>query len=160
MLRLALIENLRRLSTQLSIDRINQNLAVYWAEQMMEIAEQDTKRLIVVIAGMARSGPPMVSSFVAELARLLQGKGPALALPLTWIEQRLLETGQTSHELVQAEFFKQAADQVSMSNSIGSLRFLGTTDWREVVQSDSNVGQKLRADIGGIYNRIDIITPG
>jgi len=67
----------------------------------------------------------MVSSFVAELTRMLQGKGPSLALPLTWIEQRLSETVQTSNELVQAEFQKQAADQVSMSNSIGSLRFLG-----------------------------------
>ncbi|MCU1221537.1 MAG: putative glycosyltransferase 36, partial [Candidatus Angelobacter sp.] len=34
----------------------------------------------------------MVSSFIAELARRLQGQGPALALPLTWIEQRLSET--------------------------------------------------------------------
>ena len=40
---------------------------------------------------MARSDPPMVSSFVAEFARRLQGQSPALALPLTWIEQRLSE---------------------------------------------------------------------
>jgi cyclic beta-1,2-glucan synthetase len=65
MLRLALIENLRRLSAQISIDRINQNLAVYWADQMIEIADTDPKSLILVIADMARSGPPMVSSFVA-----------------------------------------------------------------------------------------------
>jgi len=158
MLRLALIENLRRLAAQFSIDRINQNLAVYWAEQMIEIAEQDPKSLILVIADMARSEPPMVSSFVAELTRMLQGKGPALALPLTWIEQRLSETGQTSNELVQAEFQKQAADQVSMSNSIGSLRFLGTTDWREFVESTSIVEQTLREDTDGIYSRMDFIT--
>lgn len=158
MLRLALIENLRRLSAQIATDRINQNLAVYWAEQMIEVSEKDPKSLILVIADMARSGPPMVSSFVAELTRLLQGKGPALALPLTWIEQRLAETGQTSHELVQAEFQKQAADQVSVSNSIGSLRTLGTTDWREFVESMSIVEQTLREDIGGIYSTMDFIT--
>ena len=158
MLRLALIENLRRLSAQISIDRINQNLAVYWADQMIEIADTDPKSLILVIADMARSGPPMVSSFVAELTRMLQGKGPALALPLTWIEQRLLETGQTTNELVQAEFQKQAADQVSMSNSIGSLRFLGTTDWREFVESTSIVEQTLRTDIDAIYEKMDFST--
>lgn len=158
MLRLALIENLRRLSTQIAIDRINQNLAVYWAEQMMDVSEKDPKSLILVIADMARSSPPMVSAFVAELTRLLQGKGPALALPLSWIEQRLTETGQTSHELVQAEFQKQAADQVSVSNSIGSLRALGTTDWREFVESMSIVEQILREDIGGIYSTMDFIT--
>jgi len=57
MLRLALIENLRRLSAQISIDRINQNLADYWAEQMTQTAENDPKSLILVIADMARSGP-------------------------------------------------------------------------------------------------------
>ena len=158
MLRLALIENLRRLGAQISIDRINQNLADYWAEQMTLTAEKDPKSLILVIADMARSGPPMVSSFVAELTRMLQGKGPALALPLTWIEQRLSETGQTSNELVQIEFQKQAADQVSMSNSIGSLRFLGTTDWQEFVETSSMAEQILREDIGNIYAGMDFIT--
>ena len=37
----------------------------------------------------------MTSAFVAELARRLQGQSAALALPLTWIEQRLAEIGLT-----------------------------------------------------------------
>jgi len=72
---------------------------------------------------MARSNPPVVGPFVAEISRQLQGQGPALALPLTWIEQRLSEYGQTIKSLVQMESQQQAADQVSMSNSIVSLRF-------------------------------------
>jgi cyclic beta-1,2-glucan glucanotransferase len=158
MLRLALIENLRRLAAQIAMDRIYQNLADYWAGQMTETAEKDPKSLILVIADMARSGPPMVSSFVAELTRRLQGKGPSLALPLNWIEQRLSETGQTSSELVYSEIQKQAADQVSMSNSISSLRFLGTTDWREFVETTSDVEKILREDISGIYTKMDFST--
>jgi cyclic beta-1,2-glucan synthetase len=158
MLRLALIENLRRLSTQIAIDRINRNIADYWAEKMMETAEKDPTSLILVIADMARSGPPMVSSFVAELTRVLQGKGPALALPLTWIEQRLSGTGQSSIDLVHSEIQKQAADQVSMSNSINSLRFLGTMDWREFVESTSVVEKILREDIEGTYENMDFST--
>nr|WP_214460423.1 glucoamylase family protein [Flavihumibacter fluvii] len=158
MLRLALIENLRRLSTQIAYDRINQNLADYWVEQMTSVADKDPKSLILVIADMARSHPPMVSSFVAELTRQLQGKGPALALPLNWIEQRLSETGQTGNELINAEIQKQAADQVSMSNSIGSLRFLGTMDWRDFVESISTVDHILRKDGSGIYGEMDFLT--
>jgi cyclic beta-1,2-glucan synthetase len=158
MLRLALIENLRRLSTQIAFDRINQNLADYWAEQMTSTAEKDPKSLILVIADMARSNPPMVSSFVAELTRQLQGKGPALALPLNWIEQRLSETSQTGNELINVEIQKQAADQVSMSNSIGSLRFLGTMDWREFVESLSVVEHILQKDISGVYASMDFST--
>ena len=156
MLRLALIENLRRLSTKIAFGRINQNIAEYWAEQMIAKAEKDPKNLILVIADMARSNPPMESAFVAELTRMLQGKGPALALPLNWIEQRLSETGQTSNELINGEIQKQATDQVSMSNSIGSLRFLGKVDWREFVESISIVEQILSTD--NTYPQMDFST--
>ncbi|HXB45268.1 MAG TPA: hypothetical protein VNV85_14480, partial [Puia sp.] len=158
MLRLALIENLRRLAAQIAINRINKNMADYWADEMTETAEKDPKSLILVIADMARSGPPLESSFVAELARRLQGKGSTLTLPLTWIEQRLSENGQTTDELVHLENQKQAADQVSMSNSIGSLRFLGTTDWRDFVEATSIVEQTLRKDPAGVYEKMDFHT--
>ena len=111
-----------------------------------------------VIADMARSNPPMASSFVAELTRRLQGQGPALALPLTWIEQRLSESGLTIEQLVRSENQQQAADQVSMSNSIGSLRFLGAMDWREFVETMSIVEQTLGEDPGDVYGKMDFAT--
>ena len=95
MLRLALIENLRRVAAGSPPTAAGRNHADSWADQMIEIAEKDPKNLILVIADMARSNPPMASAFVAEFARRLQGQGPALALPLTWIEQRLAESGLT-----------------------------------------------------------------
>ena len=158
MLRLALIENLRRVGARIAADRADRNRADYWADQMTEIAEKDPKSLILVIADMARSNPPLVSSFVAEFSRRLQGQSPALALPLTWIEQRLSESGLTIEQLVQAENQQQAADQVSLSNSIGSLRFLGAMDWREFVETMSAVEQTLRSDPGGVYGRMDFAT--
>jgi len=74
MLRLALIENLRRVGARIVAGSINRDLAARWAEQMVEIAEKDPKSLILLTADMARSNPPMVSSFVAEFARRLQDR--------------------------------------------------------------------------------------
>ncbi|MEN8758440.1 MAG: cyclic beta 1-2 glucan synthetase, partial [Desulfobacterales bacterium] len=158
MLRLALIENLRRVGTRIIADRTDRSRAEYWVDQMTEIAEKDPKSLILVIADMARSDPLLVSSFVAEFSRRLQGQGPALALPLTWIEQRLSESGLTIDQLVRSENQTQAADQVSMSNSIGSLRFLGAMDWREFVETMSIVEQTLYEDPGDIYGKMDFTT--
>jgi cyclic beta-1,2-glucan synthetase len=158
MLRLALIENLRRVSARIAADRIHLNQAQDWASRMMEIAESDPKSLILVIADMARSNPPMVSPFIAELARRLQGHGPALALPLTWIEQRLAESSQTIEQMVLLESQRQAADQVSVSNTIGSLRFLEAMDWRVFVEEMSFVEDLLRQDPGGAYRAMDFAT--
>ncbi len=158
MLRLALIENLRRVAALIAADRLDRNLADGWADKMTEAAENDPKNLILVIADMARSNPPMVGSFIAELARRLQGQGPALALPLTWIEQRLSESGSMIEQLVRAENQQQAMDQVSISNSIASLRFLDGADWREFVETLSVVEHKLREDPAGVYRKMSFAT--
>jgi cyclic beta-1,2-glucan synthetase len=158
MLRLALIENLRRVAARVAANGINRDLADYWADRMTETAEKDPNSLILVIAEMVRSDPPMVSSFVAEFTRRLQGQSPALALPLTWIEQRLSDSGLTIEQSVHSENRRQAADQVSISNSIGSLRFLGAMDWPEFVERMSPVEQVLREDPSGVYGRMDFAT--
>jgi hypothetical protein len=114
MLRLALIENLRRVAARIGASTAERDLADRWADQMLETAGHDPKSLVLVTADMARSQPPMVSSFVAELARRLQGQSAALALPLTWIEQRLGESGFSIEQLVQEQAREQAAAQVSI----------------------------------------------
>src|SRR6266566_3886169 len=116
MLRLALIENLRRVAGHIVASCIDRDLAGTWADRMTEIAESDPKSVVLVIADMARSDLPMSFPFVAELTRRLRGQGPALALPLSWIEQRLAESGTTIEKVVQAESRQQAANQVSISN--------------------------------------------
>ncbi len=158
MLRLALIENLRRVAAHLSATRINRNLAHFWADSMLDIAEKNPSDLILQVADMARSAPPMESSFVAELVRRLQGHSPTLTLPLTWLAQRLAASGNSIEQLVQQESQRQAADQVSISNSIGSLRFLTSMDWREFVETMSSVDHILREDPNDTYARMDFAT--
>jgi hypothetical protein len=158
MLRLALIENLRRIAVRVAAGRVDRDLADSWADKMTKIAEKDPKSLVLVIADMARSNPPMSTPFISEFVRRLQGQSPALAFPLTWIEQRLSESNQTIVQLIQYGNQQQAADQVSISNSIGSLRFLTALDWREFVESMSKVEQVLHDDPAEAYVLMDFNT--
>ena len=156
MLRLALIENLRRVAARVATARIDRDHAAYWADKMAAAVKDDPKSLILVTADMARANPPMVSAFVAELAHRLHGL--SLTLPLTWIEQRLSDTNLTIEQMIHAENQKQAGDQVSISNSIGSLRILGATDWRKFVESVSAVEQTLREDPADVYRQMEFAT--
>ncbi len=156
MVRLALIENLRRVAALVAVSDAQRNLADYWAKELSDTAENKPQNLILVLADMARSNPPLERAFVAEFTRQLRGKGPTLAQALNWMEQRLAENGQTSNELVQDENQQQAADQVSVSNSIASLRELSAIDWRLFVEEHSIVEQILRED--AIYPQMDFST--
>ena len=158
MLRLALIENLRRVGGRVIAEKIDRRLAEHWADQLMDVVERDPKNVVLAVADMARSDPPMSSSFVAEFTRRLLGQSSALALPLTWVEHWLSGAGYTIEHLVQMEAQQQAADQVSIGNSIGSLRALSAIDWREFVESMSLVETTLREDPAGVYPGMDFAT--
>jgi cellobiose phosphorylase len=158
MLRLALVENLRRVAVKVAAGRIERDLADSWADQMIETAEKDPKSLILIIADMARTDPPMTTPFVSEFARRLQGLSNVLVSPLTWIEQRLSESGMTIRNLVQYGNQQQAADQLSISNSIGSLRFLESMNWKNFVETMSIVEHLLNNDPAEVYSKMDFTT--
>ncbi|WEN15442.1 glucoamylase family protein [Rhodanobacter sp. AS-Z3] len=158
MLRLALIENLRRVAARVMADWRYRGQAARWADNLVATTERDPNSVVLVVADMARSEPPMNGPFVAEMARRLQGQSPALALPLSWIEQRLAASGQSIEHLVQAEAQQQATNQVTISNSIGSLRTLAAIDWRDFTEQSSLVEHSLRNDPAGIYAAMDFAT--
>ena len=155
MLRLTLIENLRRVCATIAIDRVDINLANYWVRQLNEMEEKDPKNLVMIISDMARSEPPMTGAFVSEMNRHLMGRSNALSGALNWIEQHLMETGRTIQEFVNADIQIQAINQVSVSNSIGSLRLLGSIDWRDFVEEHSIVEHTLRNEHAGVYGEMD-----
>jgi cellobiose phosphorylase len=158
MLRLGLIENLQRITTRLTIAREDRDLADLWVDRLQEVAEKNPSRLVVVVADMEESGLPLSSSFVAEFCQRLSRQSPVLHLARSWLEQRLVEQGLSIEELVHQESQNQAADQVSVSHSIASLRFLSAMDWKEFVETLSLVEATLRTDPAAVYSAMDFAT--
>ena len=151
MLRLGLIENLRRVAARVAADRRDRDLAFDWAERMVRVVEQNPTDLILVMADMARANPPLSGAFLAEMTLHLQGQSPHFAFANSWLENRLAEQGLTTAQLILADGQAQAADQVSIGNSINSLRFLSSNDWREFVENHSLVEQVLHDDPAHVY---------
>jgi cyclic beta-1,2-glucan synthetase len=158
MLRLGLIENLQRVTTRLTVAREDRDLADMWVERLRDMAEKNPSQLVVVVADMAKSNLPVSSSFVAEFCQNLSRQSPVLHLARSWLEQRLVEHGLSIEHLVQLESQNQAADQVSVSHSIASLRFLSAMDWKGFVESLSLVEEILRKDPAAVYDKMDFAT--
>ncbi len=158
MLRLGLIENLQRITTRLTSARFDRDLADSWVDRLQDMAEKNPSRLVIVVADMAKSDIPISSSFVAEFCQRLSQQSPVLHLARSWLEQRLAEQGLAIEQLVQQESQSQAADQVSVSHSIASLRFLGALDSKEFVETQSLVDHTLRRDPSAVYSEMDFAT--
>jgi hypothetical protein len=70
----------------------------------------------------------------------------------------MAERGQTVEGVFHLVSQDQAANQVAIGNSIGSLRLLGATDWRKFVEELSVVERALRSEPTGVYPRMDFAT--
>ena len=157
MLRLALIENLRRVAVNISWQRAHRDSALAWAERIEATSDQHESALLV-IAEMIRENPPLSTAFVTQFTQSLQGRGATTTYVLAWLEQRLGDRGQTIEEIIRAESQKQAADQASMANTISSLRLVNAIEWYKFVESHSSTEKIMRNESSKVYPRMDFST--
>lgn len=155
MLRLAVIENLRRVAHRVAARRAQRDLALKWSQRFIEVVQDHPRNLITELADFVREGLPLTKPLVTELVSNLQGQHTALGLVLNWLEQQLAETGQTLEHVQQADSQEQTADQASIANSITTLRSLNSTDWRDFVEQQSVTEAALRRDPVGVYAEMD-----
>ncbi len=170
MLRISLIENLRRVAARVAEGQRDQDAAEHWAERILTAAKRDPKSVVSVLSDMYASMVPptspgqerrplrLSSGFVSEFARRLRGQGPSTASSLEWLGQALADQGAGIDQMAQLESQRQATDQVSIGNSIGSLRFVESHDWSEWVEAQSQVEAALRTDPAEVYEGQTFLT--
>lgn len=158
MLRLALIENLRRVAVKVAASRRERLAAKSWTDKIAAGLGQEPRELIQSLADMTRAVPEPSCSFISELTSRLQNAGAAYNLPLPWLEQCLPDSGRSIEDYVRQESQQQASNQVSLSNCIVSLRTINAIDWRSFVEEASLVDKILRQDPAGVYARMNFTT--
>lgn len=155
MLRVCLVENLRRLALRVRVAHDAGTAADGWANRLLEAAIGDGRALSALLDELEHSGLDEEPVFFVRLFRRLRGQDSALEPVTTYLERRLSERGADLEQLVLTEHQIQAADQVSIANSITSIRFLSALEWREFFEECSAVEHALREDPSGIYPRMD-----
>ncbi|MFN3651926.1 MAG: GH36-type glycosyl hydrolase domain-containing protein [Armatimonadota bacterium] len=159
MLRVGLVENLRRLTEPLEAQRLARAEADAWAEQVIAAAANGASEVAVVLGQLAGSRLRLRDPFVVRLVQRLRGRGAAVQPVLDWLTRHVSgQGGPTIEERVRAQNQLQAADQVSISNTITSFRLLDRIDWASFFEKVSLVEAVLRRDPAGIYTQCDFAT--
>ncbi|HEY3351258.1 MAG TPA: glucoamylase family protein [Thermoanaerobaculia bacterium] len=143
MLKLALLENLRRI-----------------AEALIE--ESDARREADALLARLEAGEPaplppgpLHTAFVTQLRQRMHEADPRVSALHAEVEGVLAGSGTTSEDAVRVEHQRQATDQASTGNSITSLELCSTLDWSRFVERVSMVEQVLRRDPSGVHPRMD-----
>ncbi|MGH9559684.1 MAG: hypothetical protein ACRD30_10625 [Bryobacteraceae bacterium] len=155
LLRLALIEFLARMATEVSRSQQLREAAYLWANRLAGAARQASDEFDRMLASIDSDPAAAEPYFAVSLAEQLQGNEETLAPVQRWIEGR---HGRTAATMVQAEHNREASQRVSTANAFGSLRLLSRLDFAGIFESISLVEAELRRDPSGIYPRSDFAT--
>ncbi len=143
MLKLALIEHLRRLAEEVLEARAGRRAA----DAYFTAFEQ------------AEGPPPALPetfhvAFVDQLLQRMREYGSSAAELRRHLEEHLIAAGTTVEDAVRAGHQRLAMRQLSMGNSINSLRLCASTDWNDLVEEVSLIEAVLSRDPPGTYTRM------
>ncbi len=161
MLRLVVLENLRRLSEQMLWGWDERRRAERFAAEVMEQSKATSEESPSTIKRPALDPPPFANPSdpaVVRLSQLLRDKGLTAAVALSRIEHELDRHGTDLNGVIRREHRRQAANQVSVANCVISLRVLSAIDWNDFFERHNKVEAILREDPSGVYLRQDFAT--
>ncbi|MDB5105586.1 MAG: phosphorylase [Fibrobacteres bacterium] len=148
-LRVALIENLRRLADQVVGGREARIKADQVADLILGLRGSDSTVPEVTSRDWEQfRGSPYFAAFAVQLFQRIQDQAPPQAPALEWLDRELTRRGLSGQEIIRQEHQKQAALNVSVRNIITSMRLVLELDWKEFFEAVSQVEAILRASPG------------
>src|SRR5437016_8235025 len=157
-LRLALVENLRRLASRIVSSRTERDDADKLADKLLAQAQRQPGELLSLLSSRLGKRKTIGRAFVVQLTQRLREQDPAVLQVFTWLEKQLARQGHSIEQIVHEEHRRQAAAQVTVGNIITSMRLLSTLDWKDFFETVSLIDPELGKDPAGVYSRMDFAT--
>ncbi|HUF65856.1 MAG TPA: glucoamylase family protein [Gemmatimonadaceae bacterium] len=157
MLRLGLVENIRRMALRLKARLKEVELADNWARRLHEAHAAPAPALSNALSDFVDNHPTLSPTFVARFLQQLRSY-QANFTPLVWLEQWISEDGPSTEEAVARSNRRVALTQITVVNSIMSLRTLSRLDWKVFVEEQSAIERVLRQDPSGHYDEMTFET--
>ena len=154
-LRLALVENLRRLSITIARARAEREEADKLADKLLELASLQPAAINTVVTERLGKRDELPHTFIVQLIQRLREQHPSVMPVMDWIEKQLGRRSTSVEQLIHNEHQRQAAAQVTVGNIITSMRLLSTLDWNDFFEKVSLIEPVLGKDPAGVYSRME-----
>jgi cyclic beta-1,2-glucan synthetase len=148
MLKLALIENLRRLADEMLAARAARRAADVYVARIDAAGKGDAPPLPRLLH----------TAHVVQLLKRVREYGPRLSAVRRGLDDHLATGAMTSEEAIRSEHQREAAAQVSVANVVTSLRLCAQLDWSQYVEAVSLVERVLQRDPAGVHGRMDFMS--
>ncbi|MEO5579467.1 MAG: cyclic beta 1-2 glucan synthetase, partial [Gemmatimonadaceae bacterium] len=151
MLRLGLVENIRRMSLRVAARLDEVEVADAWASRLMTANDESPAALTRELDAFIDGHPIFTPIFVTRFLHQIRGYQVNFT-PLIWLEQWIAEDGPSAEVAVTRSNRMTALTQVTVANCITSLRTIARLDWKDFVESQSATEAILRKDPSDHYS--------
>ena len=154
-LRLALVENLRRLAITIARARAEREEADKLADKLLELAFLQPSTVMSFLNEKLGKREELSQTFLVQLVQRLREQHPSVMPVMEWIENQTAREGASIEQVIHSEHQRQAAAQVTVGNIITSMRLLSTLDWNDFFEKVSLIEPLLGKDPAGVYSRME-----
>ncbi|MEP7346372.1 MAG: hypothetical protein ABI877_13970, partial [Gemmatimonadaceae bacterium] len=157
MIRLGLIESVRRMALR-TVQRLDQmGQADTWVSRIQAANQEGPAALGATLADFGSATKSLTPTFISRFLhglRVVAGAFP----PLIWLDRWIADEGISPDDAATRSTERLAITQLTMANSITSLRAIGRRDWRSFVERQSTMEAILRRDPSGFYPAMTFTT--
>jgi len=140
-LRVALVENLRRLSQLIIDSREARTRADELADRLLGLSGRPVEKADRVLGPLTDA--PLPRALAVQLVQRLRDHDPSILPALLWLDNKLRAQGTSSDEMVSQEHQAEAAANVTVRNIITSMRWMSSVDWPGFFEEVSLVDEIL-----------------
>ena len=142
-LRVALLENLRRLSEEVIRTRRARARADEVADRLLGLSGRPRERVEDVLADLGTD--PLDSAFAVQLVQRLRDQPASIMPAVDWLHANLAAQGTSPNEVVTQAHQAQAAANITVRNIITSMRRISSIHWPDFFETVSLVDESLRS---------------
>jgi cyclic beta-1,2-glucan synthetase len=143
-LRMALVENLRRLSQLIVGSRQARAKADELADRLLGLSGRPAENTEDVLGRLDDTSFPLARPFAVQLVQRLRDQDASIMPALDWLNRRLSAQGTSPSEAVTQEHHAQGAANATVRHIVSSMRWMSSIDWLEFFESVSLVDEVLR----------------
>src|SRR5215217_7828828 len=154
-LRVALVENLRRLAVSIARARAERDEADELADKLLELASLQPTNVMSFLNERFGKQEELPETFLVQLVQRLREQHPSVMPVMDWIEKQLAGQGTSVEQTIHSEHQRQAEAQVTVGNIITSMRLLSTLDWNDFFEKVSLIEPLLGKDPAGVYSQME-----
>src|SRR5829696_2213272 len=157
-LRLALVENLRRLAIAIARARAKRDDADRLADKLLELASLQPAHVMSFLNERLGKHEELPHAFLVQLVQRLREQHPSVMPVMEWMEKQPPKQDTTVEQIIHLEHQRQAEAQVTVGNIITSMRLLSTLDWNDFFEKVSLIEPLLGKEPAGVYSRMEFAT--